>query len=135
MLDTPRENGYRAIHLQVEADVAVEAKQIAAPVEVQIRSTLQEAWGHYTHADFYHADTGPDLIINMTRELSDLLYWADKHAATLVDELAKALEAAQVAVTEPTDDTQNPPRLPMRARPRNAGRLWVLPEHLVNVIH
>jgi ppGpp synthetase/RelA/SpoT-type nucleotidyltranferase len=81
--------GYRAIHLEVTVDVIDSGSKVGVPVEVQIRSTLQEAWGHYTHADFYHADAVPEHVGTLMRELSDLLFWADRHASNLVGEVSR----------------------------------------------
>jgi putative GTP pyrophosphokinase len=88
-ISTPSPTGYRAIHLEVAIDVTVAGKRIGVPVEIQIRSTLQEAWGHYTHADFYHVDEIPELVGQLMKELSDLLHWSDQHASILVKEIAR----------------------------------------------
>jgi ppGpp synthetase/RelA/SpoT-type nucleotidyltranferase len=87
LIAKPSRTGYRAIHLEARVDVNVGPEIIGVPVEIQIRSTLQEAWGLYTHADFYHAEAAPDLVAQLMRELSDLLYWTDRHAAILVNEI------------------------------------------------
>ncbi|MEA2232332.1 MAG: pyrophosphokinae [Solirubrobacteraceae bacterium] len=92
---SPSTTGYRAIHLEVVVDVPVDMEFVGVPVEIQIRSALQEAWGHYTHDDFYHAEHTPELVAQLMRELSDLLYWADRHAATLVEQIARAKRAAE----------------------------------------
>jgi ppGpp synthetase/RelA/SpoT-type nucleotidyltranferase len=85
-IERPSRTGYRAIHLEAAIDVSLSGKMIGVPVEIQIRSALQEAWGHFTHADFYGADEVPELVGRLMRELSDLLYWADQHARILVKE-------------------------------------------------
>ncbi len=89
-IDTPSPTGYRAIHLEAVVNVAFSEDSVGIPVEVQIRSTLQEAWGHYTHTDFYHADAVPEHVGVLMKELSDLLYWSDRHASILVNEVARA---------------------------------------------
>lgn len=89
-IEEPSETGYRAIHLEVSVDVPVGTKKIATPCEVQIRTALQEAWGHYTHADFYKGVVVPELVRNLMRELSDLLYYTDRHAGLLINEIARA---------------------------------------------
>lgn len=87
---TPSDTGYRAIHLEVMVDVPVGGKEMAIPVEVQIRTILQEAWGFYTHGDFYKGIDVTPVIARLMREFSDLLYWSDRHANLLVDEVALA---------------------------------------------
>lgn len=81
----PSPTGYRAIHLEVLVDVPFEGGEVGVPVEVQIRTILQEAWGFYTHGDFYKGEEVAPMVADMMREFSDLLYWSDKHAARLVD--------------------------------------------------
>jgi ppGpp synthetase/RelA/SpoT-type nucleotidyltranferase len=88
-IEDPSDTGYRAIHLEVLVDVPVRGKAVATPCELQIRTTLQEAWGHYTHSDFYKAEEVPPLVRSLMRELSDLLYYTDKQAALLIAEIAR----------------------------------------------
>lgn len=87
-IENPSETGYRAIHLEVTVDVPVGEETVGVPVEVQIRTILEEAWGFYTHGDFYKGENVPPVIAKLMREFSTLLYWADRHAALLVDEVA-----------------------------------------------
>lgn len=94
-IGNPSRTGYRAIHLEVRVDVSIGDEMVGVPVEVQIRSSLQEAWGHFTHGDFYHAEAAPELIATLMQELSTLLYWADRHAALLVREIAKADDGSE----------------------------------------
>lgn len=83
----PSVTGYRAIHLSVEVDVNVGGDAFAVPCELQILSALQNCWTLYTHEDFYKgADVGP-LVDDLMRELSDLLYVADKVADRLIREV------------------------------------------------
>ena len=88
-IEKPSDTGYRAIHLQVSVDVPVGSRTVSTPCEVQIRTALQEAWGYYTHADFYRGVDLPDLVRNLMRELSELLYYADRQAALLMAETAR----------------------------------------------
>jgi putative GTP pyrophosphokinase len=85
----PSKTGYRAIHLEAWVEVTVSEDKVSVPVEVQIRSTLQEAWGHYTHSDFYHAEAVPEHIAALMKALSDLLHWSDQHASILVKEVSR----------------------------------------------
>lgn len=84
----PRPWGYRAIHLEVVVNVSKDGTPIGVPVEVQLRTVLQEAWGNYTHEAFYHGRDVPEPVKTLMCELGELLYWADKHAALLVRETA-----------------------------------------------
>jgi ppGpp synthetase/RelA/SpoT-type nucleotidyltranferase len=102
-IKSPSPTGYRAIHLEVVVDVPFDGEEVGVPVEVQFRTTLQEAWGHFTHVDFYHASPANHPIDTLMRELSDLLLWADKHAALLVRELA-ASRAAPASATGAPDE-------------------------------
>lgn len=87
-INAPSPTGYRGIHLEARVDVPVDGGSVGVPVEVQVRTFLQEAWGFYTHGDFYKGENVPPFVAQLMREFSDLLYWADKHAVQLVDEIA-----------------------------------------------
>jgi putative GTP pyrophosphokinase len=89
-IKNPSATGYRAIHLEVTVDVPFGGETVGVPVEVQIRTILQEAWGFYTHSDFYHGSNVAPVIAQLMREFSTLLYWADRHAALLVEEVARS---------------------------------------------
>jgi putative GTP pyrophosphokinase len=93
----PSVTGYRAIHLEVSVNVSVDGASIAVPVEVQIRTALQEAWGGFTHAEFYRAEEVPEFMAALMRELSDLLHWSDKHADAVVKRLAELREEGTAA--------------------------------------
>lgn len=95
MIEKPTKTGYRAIHLEVKVDVPVGGETVGVPVEVQIRTILQEAWGFYTHGDFYKGTEVTPVIAALMREFSTLLYWADRHAVLLVDEVAQARAEAE----------------------------------------
>lgn len=84
---TPSPTGYRAIHLEVSVDVPDGTATVSVPVELQIRSALQEAWGHFTHAEFYRGNNPNDLVRDLMRQFSELLYWSDKHAARMLEEM------------------------------------------------
>jgi ppGpp synthetase/RelA/SpoT-type nucleotidyltranferase len=80
--------------LEVIVDVSHDGILRGVPVEVQLRTVLQEAWGNYTHEDFYHGQSVPEPISILMQELSELLHWADRHAALLVRETVKLREQA-----------------------------------------
>jgi ppGpp synthetase/RelA/SpoT-type nucleotidyltranferase len=82
--------GYRAIHLNLEVDAQVGPNLLATPCELQIMTTLQYAWGLYTHSDFYKGENVPPLVATLMRELSDLLHVADRFAGHLVGEVERA---------------------------------------------
>jgi ppGpp synthetase/RelA/SpoT-type nucleotidyltranferase len=90
MIQCPSPTGYRAIHLEVLLETPFGSHTLTTPAELQIRTALQEAWGHFTHADFYKDDADvPILPQTLMRQLSDLLYYTDQQAATLINELAR----------------------------------------------
>jgi putative GTP pyrophosphokinase len=96
-IENPSSTGYRAIHLEARVDVPVGTETVGVPVEVQIRTILQEAWGFYTHGDFYKGTPVTPVIADLMREFSTLLHWADRHAVLLVDEVARVREEAAAA--------------------------------------
>jgi putative GTP pyrophosphokinase len=84
------DTGYRAIHLNLEVDAQMGPSLLATPCELQIMTTLQYAWGLYTHSDFYKGENVPPLVATLMRELSDLLHVADRFAGHLISEVEKA---------------------------------------------
>jgi len=101
-IENPSPTGYRAIHVDVSIEVQSGAKRESIPVEIQIRTAIQEAWGHFTHSDFYKYAGDTPLIRDLMCEFSDLLYWSDKHADRLIKEMVMARNAATGEDAQPS---------------------------------
>jgi ppGpp synthetase/RelA/SpoT-type nucleotidyltranferase len=111
--------GYRAIHLDLEIDAQVGQRKLATPCELQVLTALQYAWGLYTHKDFYKGEGVPPLVGTMMRELSDLLYVADRFAGHLIEEAERESAAPSSAGRGARRQRTSAPR---SARARGAAR-------------
>ena len=52
---TPKENGYRSLHLIIEVPVFLQDGRIGVPVEVQLRTIAMDFWASLEHAMRYKA--------------------------------------------------------------------------------
>lgn len=50
------ESGYSSIHLVVDAQVVVQGRPISLPIEIQIRTVFEDAWGEIDHKLRYSID-------------------------------------------------------------------------------
>lgn len=87
-ISSPKPGGYRAIHLDLRVTVQFGAQKGTVRCEVQIRSMLQDVWGHLTHADVYK-EKQPERLRKQAKHLSELLALADKVADEIRSEIAK----------------------------------------------
>jgi Region found in RelA / SpoT proteins len=104
-ISQPKDSGYRALHLIVEVEVPHGVTNVPIPVEVQIRTLLQHAWGELTHEDTFKPGVPvPELIRVLSKRLATALTVLDEIAQDLRDELNKiekgaSPETAPVATT------------------------------------
>lgn len=82
--------GYRAVHVNAFVEVNEAGGRVAVPCEIQLHTSLQSAWGMYTHKDFYKGDDVPPLVRELMLQLSDLLHVADNVADELILEVERA---------------------------------------------
>ena len=62
-IQTPKENGYRSLHLVVEVPVFLAEGRVMVPVEVQIRTIAMDFWASLEHSLRYKAPDGvPEAI-------------------------------------------------------------------------
>lgn len=57
-IQTPKENGYRSLHLIVEVPVFLAEGRVMVPVEVQIRTIAMDFWASLEHSMRYKAPDG-----------------------------------------------------------------------------
>ena len=93
---SPKEQGYRALHLNFRLNVGQGFEHEMIPCEVQIRSRLQDAWAKITHADIYKHDNLPSDLRDRAKDLSRLLATAE--------EIAGEIRARVRQLTEPPDE-------------------------------
>lgn len=82
--------GYRALHINAFVETSLGGKSDPVACEVQVQTSLQYAWGLFTHSDFYKGDEVPPLVRDLMIQLSDLLHVAD----CVADQLIREVEAA-----------------------------------------
>lgn len=61
-IQTPKENGYRSLHLIVEVPVFLSEGRVPVPVELQIRTIAMDFWASLEHSLRYKAESVPDSI-------------------------------------------------------------------------
>ena len=62
-IQTPKENGYRSLHLIIEVPVFLKEGRVMVPVEVQIRTIAMDFWASLEHSLRYKAnDSVPEEI-------------------------------------------------------------------------
>jgi putative GTP pyrophosphokinase len=92
----PKPSGYRAVHVQLEVSVAGE-RGGPVPVELQIKTRVQDAWGELTHEDLYKPGGGakPSAFQqSVAKKIADLLAVVDGFADDLAEEVSSAIDAA-----------------------------------------
>lgn len=95
--DHAGESPYRALHLQAIYNVSYDDAHHEVPIEIQIRTLLQDAWAILTHHDIYKNQAGlPELAQPISRHLSDSFSGLDR----LADEFRQKIEAT----VEPPND-------------------------------
>ncbi|WP_185931109.1 GTP pyrophosphokinase family protein [Streptomyces sp. WAC 01420] len=87
-LKSPKESGYRAIHINLCTSVPYGLKRKVVTCELQVRTLLQDGWGELTHEDTYKpGSTPPALVETLSRRMADLLAAVDDIAQDLRDAL------------------------------------------------
>lgn len=81
---------YSSVHIVIIFDVEKDGETFSIPVEIQIRSVFEEAWGEIDHMLFYEADRESDLAGKQGRLA------ASRHLAVLKSLLDTAAEYAGI---------------------------------------
>lgn len=85
--ESPKSSGYRAIHLLFRSEVKIGSDALSIGCEIQIRTLVQDAWGHLSHEDIYKGSPSRRLMAK-TRKLSEVLARADRIAEGIRSEVA-----------------------------------------------
>lgn len=86
-ISNPQARGYRGYHIDVGVDVSQRGRSQTIPCELQIRTTIQDAWGGFSHKDFYKGREIPPVFEEQMQEMSALLAAVDRMAASLIRNL------------------------------------------------
>jgi len=93
LVTKPRDDGYRAIHVQTMIKPFSRNKADWIPCEIQIRTLSQDMWGRLSRSDLYEKKT-PEGIAVFTKALSKQLSAIDEIAQQIRNELHKPAEKA-----------------------------------------
>jgi putative GTP pyrophosphokinase len=94
MVENPREDGYRAIHLHTTINPFFSSDNKKIPCEIQIRTLAQDMWGRLSRDDLY-GNNPPELIAATSKAISKQLSAIDDMAQQIRNELNKPAEKAQ----------------------------------------
>lgn len=110
-LDTPKESGYRAYHVNLCTSVSRITDRHTVVCELQVRTLLQDSWGELTHEDTYKpGGSVPELVRTLSRRMADLMSTLDDIAQDLREELDTGQEVGvdEPESTEPGSDEALP---------------------------
>jgi putative GTP pyrophosphokinase len=68
---TPKENGYRSLHLIVEIPIFLQNEKRHVKVEIQLRTISMEFWANLEHRLRYKKDINKKIIDELSKELSE----------------------------------------------------------------
>ena len=92
-IQTPKENGYRSLHLIVEVPVFLAEGRVMVPVEVQIRTIAMDFWASLEHSLRYKAVSSvPEAISAELKQTADDIAALDQRMQSIHDRV-DALEA------------------------------------------
>ena len=102
-IDSPKESGYRAVHLLVGIHVPIGSGLTEIICEIQVRTLLQNAWGELTHEDTFKPEVQvPDLVSKLSKRLATTFAVLDEISQDLRDELEK-LSTLPTATKTPSE--------------------------------
>ena len=92
----PQPTGYRAIHITCPVKVGFGNNQMTLGCEIQIRTRLQDAWGHLSRAELYRRNAPPSLAEKAV-ELAEALARADAVAEKIREQVTRPRKGEQPA--------------------------------------
>lgn len=79
--------GYRSFHIDALVEVDSGARRLKFPVEIQIKTLLQDAWANFDHDELYKpTDEPPEVTKEISRHVADALFALDKIGQTIRNE-------------------------------------------------
>lgn len=88
-IETPKDNGYRSLHLILMVDVFFSDEKRKVPIELQLRTIAMNFWASTEHQLRYkkHAEFTPDMHKQLKR-CADLMARADRKMQRLAENLS-----------------------------------------------
>ena len=68
---SPKESGYRSLHLIVEVPIFLEDEKRPMKVEVQFRTIAMDFWASLEHKLRYKKDINPELMEQLAKDLTE----------------------------------------------------------------
>jgi ppGpp synthetase/RelA/SpoT-type nucleotidyltranferase len=84
----PQPTGYRAIHITCPVKVSFGTDELTLGCEIQIRTRLQDAWGHLSRSELYRKNV-PVSLVEKAAELAETLAKADAVAEEIRKQVTK----------------------------------------------
>jgi ppGpp synthetase/RelA/SpoT-type nucleotidyltranferase len=79
--------GYRSYHIDARIEVFHIDRRLFFPVEIQIKTLLQDAWANFDHDELYKpTDEPPEVTKEISHHVADALYALDKIGQTIRNE-------------------------------------------------
>lgn len=99
--------GYRAYHIDAKLAFDYKDRRIFFPVEIQVKTLLQDAWANFDHDELYKpSDEPPEISKKISCHIADALYALDQIGQVIRDEKFKKRPAVTEIGKEETLVTQ-----------------------------
>jgi ppGpp synthetase/RelA/SpoT-type nucleotidyltranferase len=99
-IEKPPKTGYRAIHITFPVKVGFAGEDMTLGCEIQIRTRLQDAWGHLSREELYGRNV-PESLLERTRELAETLARADSVAEEIRQQVTRPRKGVEPAADAP----------------------------------
>ena len=87
-IKSPKENGYRSLHLIVNVDVYLSEQKHIIPVEIQIRTIAMDFWASLEHQLHYKKDFKmPENVDSELKNCADIIAQTDERMQNLAKNL------------------------------------------------
>lgn len=97
------QTGYRSFHIDANLQVDQGARRLMFPVEIQIKTLLQDAWANFDHDELYKPSDEPPLVTKeISRHVATALFAFDQIGQTIRDEKLRKRPAATEVGNEET---------------------------------
>jgi len=95
------ESGYRALHIDCKIEVPSKNQKLYFPVEIQVKTLLQDAWANFGHDEFYKPQLKPsDLPLKISKYLADALDCFDWIGQEIRDEKLRKISPENISPRE-----------------------------------
>jgi len=95
------DTGYRAYHLDAKIEVDRGQRRLRFPVEIQIKTLLQDAWANFDHDELYKTDDEPpEVTKKISKQVADILHALDQIGQTIRDEKLRKRPADAIGMEE-----------------------------------